>query len=476
MKKLYSILLIASSVLSAQTETTLNYLQYDTEVSSPALYKARRDSLMRLTGNNAVIILYSAPERIRNADVDYQYRQSDNFYYLTGFTEPNAVLMMCGNGISVKAGDSTISVKEILFVQSRNPMMESWTGRRYGTEEAVKLLGMEYALTNDMFKKIFSQTLFFSQPVYLYAPPITSDCTGEIREIVSPIQNFFDNAAAHQSAIEFRDVNPLVRKMRIIKSPEEIALIRKATEISALAHNQAMMSCEPGMHEYELQAVYEYVFKKLGAEYTAYPCIVGAGENSVILHYESNRKKINSGEIIAADCAAEYHGYASDITRTFPAGGKFSKEQKEIYQIVLSAQKATINAVQPGAAWARISTVADSVIESGLFDLGIIREKGKHQARKFFPHGLGHPVGLNVHDVGKAEMEPGMIYTVEPGIYIPEGSVNVDPKYFNIGVRIEDVVLVTPNGHEVLSAGTPKEISEIEALMKKKGIGNLPVQ
>lgn len=476
MKNIFVLLLITVSFLFAQSDDALKYLQYDTDMIPPSVYKARRDSLMTLAGNDAVIVFYAAPTRSRNGDVEYQYRQSDNFYYLTGFTEPNAVLMMCGKGIRVKSGDSTLVVKEILFVQSRNPMAESWTGRRFGTEGSMKLLGVEFAMTNDEFKKMFGQTLFFSGAKYAYVEPITSDVTGEIREIISPIQSFLDNAGTRNSQLEFRDPNPFVRKMRIIKSPEEIALLRKATEISAVGQNQAMMSCEPGMHEYELQAVYEYVYQKFGAEYVGYPCIVGAGENSVILHYESNRKKINAGDIIVADCAAEYHGYSSDVTRSYPASGKFSKEQKEIYHIVLEAQKAAINAIHPGVKWSVISTIADSVVEQGLFELGIIKEKGKRVAKKFFPHGLGHPIGLDVHDVGQAELVPGMIYTVEPGIYIPEGMKDVDSKYYNIGVRIEDDVLVTQTGYEILSAGTPKEISEIEALMKKKGIGNQPLK
>jgi Xaa-Pro aminopeptidase len=253
-------------------------------------------------------------------------------------------------------------------------------------------------------------------------------------------------------------------------------MLRKASAISAVAHTQAMISVEPGMYEYEVQALYEYAFQRQGSEYTGYPCITGAAENSVILHYNTNRKKINNGEIVLSDCAAEYRGYSSDVTRSYPANGKFSKEQKEIYQIVLNAQKTAIALIAPGVEWSVVSAAADSVIREGLVALGIVKQKEGMGFRKYYNHGLGHPVGLNVHDVGQQTMVAGMLYTVEPGIYIPETSEGVDPKYFNIGIRIEDVILVTENGNENLSSAAPREISEIESVMKKKGIGNQPLK
>ena len=467
---------LCSSFLFSGTPDDLKSIQYDTDLISPSTYKARRDSVMKLIGDDAAVILYSAPERIRNADVEYSYRQDDNFYYLTGFTEPNSILMLSSKGIKVKVDDSTTkTVNEILFVQERDPQKETWTGRRYGEEGALKLIGVQCAKTNDNFKKIFS-SLLFSGIKYVYTPSVPSTTDGELKELLTPIQNWVENSSQWNSKVELRDPNPMIRTMRIIKDKDEIAMLRKATDISVLAHNQAIMSCEPGMYEYEIQAVYEYVFKKMGAEYSGYPCINGSGENSVILHYDSNRKKITNGELVLSDCAAEYHGYSSDVTRTYPANGKFSKEQKEVYQIVLNTQKAAIEMMKTGVKWSDVTAVADSMIERGLFDLGILKIKGDKAFRKFYMHGLGHPVGLNVHDVGQSVLVSGMLYTVEPGIYIAEGAEGVDPKYYNIGVRIEDVILVTDSGNENLSAGAPREISEIESLMKKKGIGNQPVQ
>ncbi len=459
----------------SQTNNDLKYLQYDTDGISSATYKARRDSILKMIGNDAAAIFYSGPERMRNGDVDYLYRQADNFFYLTGFTEPNAILLLAPKGLSVKVDDKNVVVKEILFVEARNPQAETWTGRRYGEEGAKKILGMQHAMTNDNFKKMFSSVMF-SGITQLYAQSITSDVTGGLKNLLAPIQNWIDNGRRYNSKVELRDPTAMVHTMRIIKDKEEIDMVRKATDISVLAHTQAMMSVEPGMYEYELQALYEYVFQRMGAEYDGYPCINGAGENSVILHYNTNRKKIGNGELVLSDCAAEYHGYSSDVTRTYPANGKFSTEQKEIYHIVLNAQKAVIAAVRPGVPWSDVTAIADSVIANGLFSLGITKAKEGKEFKKFFMHGLGHPVGLDVHDVGQSMLASGMLYTVEPGIYIPEGSEGVDPKYYNIGVRIEDLILITENGNENLSKGAPREISEIEALMKKKGIGNQPLK
>lgn len=237
-----------------------------------------------------------------------------------------------------------------------------------------------------------------------------------------------------------------------------------------------MMSCEPGMFEYELQGVYEFVYRKFGAEYNGYPCIVGAGENSVILHYNTVRRKINDGDLVLADCGGEYHGYTTDITRTFPANGRFSKEQRQIYELVLKAQKAAIAMMKPGTAWSDISDTAAGIVEDGLIALGLVKQKNGREFRRFYTHGLGHSVGLNVHDISSPVMESGVIYTVEPGIYIQEGAEGVDARYYNIGVRIEDTILVTEGGPKNLSEGAPREIDEIESLMKKKGIGNAEVK
>ncbi|HEY5615727.1 MAG TPA: aminopeptidase P N-terminal domain-containing protein [Bacteroidota bacterium] len=450
----------------------VKYIEYDTDYTSPAVFKARREKVMTEIGAEAVAVFYSSPIRNRNNDVDFQYRQDDNLFYLTGFTEPNAILVLAPKGVSVKSMDDTsktITVKEILFVQSKNPLRETWDGRRYGPVGAVKLRGLEYALDNDKFEPMLGTFFSFAnRPRLLYVPTFREDLSGEIAELLQPLKAPIRRMSV---ADALRDPTPIVRKMRIIKSPDEIELLKKATEISAQAHNEAMMSVEPGMKEYEIDAVYQYVFRKNGAEYAGYPCIVGAAENSVILHYNTNRRPLKDGDVILADCAAEYHGYSSDVTRTYPVNGTFTKAQREIYQIVLDAQNAAIATIKPGSQWSEASAAADQVITEGLYKLGIIKEKTRAEMRRFYMHGLGHSVGLNVHDVGQPTMEAGMLYTVEPGIYISEES-GAPAQYRNIGVRIEDVILVTPTGNVNLSAGSPREISEIEALMKKKGVGS----
>ncbi|MEX1138541.1 MAG: aminopeptidase P N-terminal domain-containing protein [Bacteroidota bacterium] len=453
----------------------VKYVEYDTDLIPGSVHKERRAKVMAEIGNDAVAFFYAASMRTRNADVEYQYRQDDNFLYLTGFPEPNAVLALIPKGLQVTdPADSTkmITVREILFVHPKDPLREHWNGRVYGPVGAMKLRGLEYALPVDQFERMYSSMVFRTGARTVYVPPFASDFTGDIAETMQPLQNTIDQTRIRHVGIEFRDPTSLVYNLRAIKGPEEIALIAKASEITALAHRQAMMSTEPGMFEYQLAGVYEYVYRAKGAEYNAYPCIVGAAENSVVLHYNGVRRRINGGDLILADCGAEYHGYATDVTRTWPANGKFSAPQREIYEIVLRAQKAAMAMMRPGVSWSDISAKSGEILEDGLFRLGLIKEKNQREYRRFATHGLGHSVGLNVHDISRAVMEPGVIYTVEPGIYIQEGAEGVDPKYFNIGVRIEDTVLVTKDGPRNLSESAPREIADIEALMKKKGVGN----
>ena len=449
----------------------LEYLEYDKDLPSPAECRTRRDSLMSKVGNESVVILFSGPVRNRNNDVEFQYRQDDHFYYLTGFTEPNAVLVLIPKGVSVRNPDDTtklVTVRELMFVQARNPMRERWDGRRYGPEAVMKLRGITYAATNDKLQSMIGRVVFGGTK-YVYLPPIRQDIDDDLAEVIKPLRQLADRWSAF---VELRDPTATISKMRAVKSAVEIDLLRTATKISATAHSQAMRSIEPGMREYEVMAVYEYVFRRMGAEYGGYPSIVGSGENSVILHYSTDRGIVEDGDLLLADCAAEYRGYSSDVTRTYPANGEFSKPQREIYDVVLAAQDAAIAKMAPGVAWMEVSAAADDAIQDGLLKLGLIKEKNGREFRKFYWHGLGHPVGLNVHDVSVQTLEPGVLYTVEPGIYIPAGTEGVDTKYYDIGVRIEDVVLITQKGHEILSADAPRDPGAIEALMKKKGIGN----
>ena len=479
--KLRSILLVAviSFVCAVQAlPQDLKYLVYDKDQIPASVYKQRRERLMKELGGDAAVFLFSASEKNRNGDGDYSYRQDDNFYYLTGFTEPNAVLALSGKGILIPDYlDSTRSdtVHEILFVQPRDRRIEQWTGRRFGPEGAVQLIGVQAAMTNDKFGRFFPMLVPDTANPHIFVASLPEKNERDA-DILMPLREAIGRMKLRTPPLEPSDPGPIIRKYRMIKDSSEIALITRAAHISAIAHRQAMMSCKPVMSEYELQAVYEYVFRRMGSEFNAYPCIVGSAENSIVLHYESNRRNIADGDIVLADCGAEYHYYASDLTRTYPANGKFSDAQRKVYQVVLNAQNEAIGLMKPGAVWRDISAAADSILEDGLYGLGIIKSKERKDLRRFYPHGLGHAVGLDVHDVNSPTMEPGMIYTVEPGIYIPENSEGVDPKFFNIGVRIEDDILITAGGHSILTAEAPREIEEIESLMQQKGIGDIPLK
>jgi Xaa-Pro aminopeptidase len=274
--------------------------------------------------------------------------------------------------------------------------------------------------------------------------------------------------------LEIKSLASVVAELRSVKSPRELELLQKAIDATAVAHLEAMKSCQPDMYEYEIQAVIEYCFAKNGSAYPGFPTIVGSGPNSCVLHYEANRRQMKNGDVVVMDIGAEYEGYSADITRTVPVNGTFSAPQRELYGIVLRAQTESIKEFKPGGSSMTASQVAYDVIADGLIKLGIIKDK--QDARKYYMHGLSHHIGLDVHDPGPygKPYAPGMILTDEPGIYIPEGSP-CDKKYWNIGIRIEDDVLITADGNRVLSAGAPKTIEEIETLMKKQGLGNMPI-
>ncbi len=464
------VLLILASVAGAQSR--LDALEYDDRPVANDLLKARRDSLMASVGENAIVLLYAGPVRTRNNDVEYPYRQDDHLFYLTGFPEPNAVLVLAPQGVRVpdpNDPEKQVTAREILFVQQRDARRERWDGRMYGPEGAMGVRGLEYATTIDQLEAMLPRIMMSGGIERIYIPPFRSDFHGGIAVTMQPVRSMLERFSGR---VEQRDPTPLISSMRARKDAEEIRLLRDATRISALAHNEAMRSVEPGMYEYEVEAIYEYVYARLGAESPGYPSIVGSGENTCILHYNTNRKKIGDGDLVLADCAAELGGYSSDITRTYPANGRFTKEQRAIYDVVLKANRTAISMMKPGASWSDITAASQDIIEQGLVDLGLVSKKDGREFRKFYWHGLGHAVGLNVHDVGVSVLEPGVVYTVEPGIYIPAGSEGVPAGYVNVGVRIEDVVLVTEDGNEVLSALSPTDPAKIEFLMKEQGIGN----
>jgi Xaa-Pro aminopeptidase len=454
----------------------LKYLEYDSDLTPPAVYKARRDSVRAVMGPDAVAFFFSPGTKMKNGDSDYPFRPDDNMYYLTGFSEPNCVLALSTRGFSIPDPDDSqkrLSAHEILFVQPRDPQREKWVGRSFGPEGAIHLRGLQLALNNDRFAPAFHPMMGGTKTLYVSAA--NGERSGTMADLWKPVLSFIDALRQNYSAMRVEDPAPIVNNMRRVKSSDEIRLIAKASEIGAKAHVEGIKSVEPGMYEHELEGVYHHVTRKLGGEGEAYPAIVASGENGPILHYNTNRRQMKNGDLVLVDYGSEYHLYATDITRTYPVNGKFSAAQREIYQVVLDAQEAALAMMKPGVSWQAVNQRSREVVGEGLLRLGVMKENTNEQISRFYYHGLGHSVGLNVHDAGISVLEPGVVYTVEPGVYIAEGQEGVDPKYWNIGVRIEDTIVVTEDGYKNLSASAPREIKEIEQLMKKRGLGNTPL-
>ena len=429
-------------------------------------YRNRRAKFIQKLGKGSIAILSAAPEVKRNSDNHYPYRQDSDFYYLTGFNEPEALAVFISGR---KEGEF------ILFNRAPDPKMEEWEGPRAGQTGACEQFGADQS---------FPISLVDEQ-----IPVLMQDCTRLYYHIARDmafnrqILQWFKKVQAKQRSgvnppSELLNVESILHEMRLFKSPYEIKCMRKAGEISAAAHIEAMKACRPGKMEYELEAHLQYGFTKEGSRSPAYPHIVGSGANGCVLHYNHNNCKIQDGTLVLIDAGAEYENYAADITRTFPANGRYSAEQRVVYQAVLDAQLAVIDAIKPGVLWSTLQELSDEYILNGLINIGILsgsRKKLLAQKawQRFYMHKFGHWLGLDVHDVGVYKinnkwraLESGMVLTVEPGIYIP-ASKDVEEKWWNIGVRIEDDVLVTPAGCEVLSAKAPKTIEAIEGLMAR---------
>lgn len=431
-------------------------------------FAKRRKELMKKIDPRGIVILFSAPACVRNNDCDYVYRQNSDFYYLTGFAEPESIAILAPKR---KAGEF------ILFNRVRDREHEIWEGKRAGQEGARKDYHADQAFAIHEFAAMLPELIEGREHVYypLGKDKAADHCiTTAIEKIRSKIRN------GVRAPISLVDVSDILHEMRLFKSPAEINLMRKAAEISAKAHIRAMQACRPGIYEYELEAELLYEFQRQGARNPAYTCIVGNGANSCILHYNTNREKISDGNIVLIDAGAEYEYYAADITRTFPANGRFSPEQKAVYEIVLDAQVAGIKAIRPGVAFPAIQKIMVKIITQGLVDIGILNGNVSDLIEKeayfdYYMHKSGHWLGLDVHDAGRYKigdkwrtLEPGMVLTVEPGIYISADIKGVPKRWQHIGVRIEDDILVTEKGHEVLSAAAPKTVAEIEDLMRAK--------
>jgi len=427
-------------------------------------YIDRRRKLMDLVGNDSIIIIPSADLKVRNRDAEFAFRQDSDFLYLTGFNEPQSVAVM------------TPGRKEseyIIFCREKDPKTELWTGRMAGLKGAVDDHAAEDAFPMEDIDEILPRLMENRKKVYYsigHNPEFDKQVISWVNSLRAKVRN------GVQAPYELITLDKHLHEMRLFKSPAEQELMRQAANASVMAHVQAMKACQPELMEYEIDAEYLYAFRKQGME-PAYTSIVGGGENTCILHYIDNNAKLKDGDLLLVDAGAENQGYASDITRTFPVNGMFTEEQRQLYQIVLDAQYAAIRQVQPGNNWDDPHKAAVQVIASGLLELGLVEGDleeiiKEEEYKPFYMHKTGHWLGLDVHDVGDYKLdgewrtlEPGMVLTVEPGIYVSP-SESVDKKWWNIGIRIEDDVLVTENGNEVLTGALIKEVDDIEALMQ----------
>lgn len=427
-------------------------------------YKNRRTKLMELVGDNAIVIIPSGELKIRNRDAEFSFRQDSDFLYLTGFNEPNAVAVLVPN---------RDEAEYIIFCRDKDPKTELWTGRMAGLKGVVKDYSAEASFHIDDIDEILPGLMENRSKVF-YSIGNNINFDTQIISWVNSLRAKVRNGV--QAPHEFISLDVYLHEMRLFKSSAEQQLMREAAKVSVIAHEQAMKACKPDLIEYEIDAEYAYVFRKHGMD-AAYTSIVGGGENGCILHYINNNAKLKDGDLVLIDAGAENQAYASDITRTFPVNGKFNKEQRLLYQIVLDAQYAAIEKAKPGNSWNDPHKAAVEVIVAGLLELGLLKGKPKKIIKKekykpFYMHKTGHWLGLDVHDVGDYKLEgewrtleSGMVLTVEPGIYISP-SKDVDKKWWNIGIRIEDDVLITETGNEVLTEALVKEVDAIEALMQ----------
>jgi len=419
---------------------------------------------MRLMGRDAIAIVPAAPIRHRNGDVEYPYRQDSDFFYLTGFPEPEAVAVLV---------PGREQAEYVLFVRERDPARETWDGKRAGPEGATRDYGADDAFPITDIDEILPGLMENRTAVY-YAmgvhPEFDQRVVGWVNQLRAQAKH------GRHPPHEFVALDHILHDMRLYKSRAELALMREAARIAAQAHIRAMRFCRPGVHEYEVMAELVHEFRRHNAD-PAYHPIVGGGANACILHYRENDQVLRDGDLLLIDAGCEYQCYASDITRTFPVNGRFTPEQRAVYEIVLEANLAAIAKVKPGNHWNEPHDAAVRVITQGLVKLGLL--KGRVSAleregayRRFFMHRTGHWLGMDVHDVGDYKvgdewrvLEPGMVLTIEPGIYIPAHLRGVPRRFRNIGIRIEDDVVVTRDGAEVLTSDVPKDPDEIEALM-----------
>ncbi len=431
----------------------------------PAFFKKRRDALMK-SQPGAIFLFPSSLEVLRNPDVHYPFRQESSFFYLTGFEEPESYLVLVptsGSG----------GYQSILFVRKRDPELEIWEGERYGVEGAVSVFGVDEAYPIDELSKRLPDLLKRGEKVFYRI--------GMMRESDELVLNSLERARkslgrSGKALLPIVDPAEVLGEMRLFKTPEELPMIRRACELTALAHRTAMKEVRPGMKEFEIEALIDYTFRRNGSQRVGYGSIVAGGVNAACLHYRANNDILRDHELLLVDAGGEFEYYTSDITRTFPIGREYTSGQAKLYDLVLKAQMACIEMARPGATMPGIHRKAVEVLTDGMLSLGLMKGNLEDMIqslayKRFYPHNTGHWLGMDVHDVGlytqKGEprkLQAGMFLTIEPGFYVQPGDRDVPEEYRNIGIRIEDDILITENGCENLTKDAPKVRSEIEAL------------
>jgi len=428
-------------------------------------FEARRQRLLKSLDLESLLIVAAGPVCLRNNDIEYAYRQDSDFYYLTGFAEPEAVAVFAPGGVM---GDY------VLFVREKDLQAEKWAGARAGLQGACEVYGADTAFAlQDLAKKLPAllngrRTVYYPYGRYAFLDR-------EVKEAIQTVR--YKTRAPKKVPETIMPIDSLLHEMRLLKSPAEIATMRRAAEISAAAHQRAMRVCKPGLYEYALEAEFIYEFTKHGCKAPAYNTIVGGGANACVLHYVENNQLLENDQLVLIDAGAEYDYYAADITRTFPINGCFNAEQRVLYEIVLNAQTAAIAEIKPGLRFDKLQTKVIEVLTEGLIECGLLKGQRDsliaHKAyQDFYFHNCSHWLGMDVHDVGGNYkngqvrcLEPNMVLTIEPGLYIAPDNMHVAPQWRGIGIRIEDDIVVTAEGYEILSAAAPKTIAQIETLM-----------
>ena len=429
-------------------------------------FSERRSELSKKVLDDSAIIVASSPVKSRISDTDYLYRQDSNFYYLSGYEEPESILL-----IRPYAKKDNF----IIFCRDRDPLKEQWDGFRSGQTGAVQDFGADKSLSISSVDSLMPELLEGAKNIYY---SMSSPCGLDQRINTWVDQIRLNTRAGAEPPQNLLSLDSVIHEMRLLKSDEEIEVMKQAAEITTEAHIRAMKAVKPGMFEYQLEAEYLYAFNKNGARAPAYNSIVGGGNNACILHYVENNSELKDGDVVLVDAGCEYKYYASDVTRTFPVNGSFTEEQKQIYSVVLEAHKQSMDQLQPGNKWNLAHEKSVEVIVEGLIDLGIINSSKQEaidtgEYSKYYMHRIGHWLGMDVHDVGSykrdgdwRDLEPGMVMTIEPGIYILDSLEGVEDKWKGIGVRIEDDVLVTKKGFEVLTPDIPRSIEEVESTVQ----------